>query len=310
MSTKRYFQILGISPTKDEKIIKKAYRKKAMKYHPDRNPSGAAKDKFIEITEAYERLLEIITYSSNKQNTSQSQSTSRQTYNRQNQSQGRRNTEHNNSQRTSRTSTREERAKQAQQRYEHMKRKEALENDRYFQKITTGKKWKQFKIIMYTCTIFALLFTLDQFVLPTKTIGSYIVEKNTRINYAGAHYETTSPVIFNNGQKAWISLDIIAMEETNYMFLERTFFFKDIKYVKVWRNNNWYQYTPDYSLISTFPLVPMVLLLPLLAFFIKAKTFYFSLLFNISSYIMPIILILFLLSNDRWAHLLTLGLLG
>jgi curved DNA-binding protein len=57
MEFKDYYKILGVekSSTKDE--IKKAYRKLAMKYHPDRNPNDrAAEEKFKEITEANEVL--------------------------------------------------------------------------------------------------------------------------------------------------------------------------------------------------------------------------------------------------------------
>jgi curved DNA-binding protein len=57
MEFKDYYKIIGVdkSATKDE--IKKAYRKLAMKYHPDRNPNDkAAEEKFKEITEANEVL--------------------------------------------------------------------------------------------------------------------------------------------------------------------------------------------------------------------------------------------------------------
>lgn len=57
MSDKSYYEILGISKDADQTEIKKAYRKKAMEHHPDRNDnSKEAEDKFKEINEAYEVL--------------------------------------------------------------------------------------------------------------------------------------------------------------------------------------------------------------------------------------------------------------
>ena len=58
MSQKRdYYEVLGISKSANESEIKKAYRKLALQYHPDKNPDDAsAEDKFKEAAEAYEIL--------------------------------------------------------------------------------------------------------------------------------------------------------------------------------------------------------------------------------------------------------------
>jgi molecular chaperone DnaJ len=57
MSKADYYDTLGVSRDADEKELKSAFRKKAMKYHPDRNPDDAeAEAKFKEIGEAYEAL--------------------------------------------------------------------------------------------------------------------------------------------------------------------------------------------------------------------------------------------------------------
>lgn len=53
---KDYYQILGISKKASEDEIKKAYRKLALKYHPDKNKSKGAEEKFKDIAEAYEVL--------------------------------------------------------------------------------------------------------------------------------------------------------------------------------------------------------------------------------------------------------------
>ena len=58
MSTKRdYYDVLGVGKSADATEIKKAYRKLAMKYHPDKNPGDKeAEERFKEINEAYEVL--------------------------------------------------------------------------------------------------------------------------------------------------------------------------------------------------------------------------------------------------------------
>lgn len=54
MDYKDYYRILGVSKNADEKEIKKAFRKLAQKYHPDKNPDDAqAEQRFKEINEAY-----------------------------------------------------------------------------------------------------------------------------------------------------------------------------------------------------------------------------------------------------------------
>lgn len=57
MAKRDYYEVLGVSKTADTNEIKKAYRKKAIEYHPDKNPGNKeAEEKFKEAAEAYEIL--------------------------------------------------------------------------------------------------------------------------------------------------------------------------------------------------------------------------------------------------------------
>ena len=57
MAKRDYYDVLGLSKSASSSEVKKAYRKLALKYHPDKNPDDAsAEDKFKEAAEAYEVL--------------------------------------------------------------------------------------------------------------------------------------------------------------------------------------------------------------------------------------------------------------
>lgn len=57
MAKRDFYEILGVSKSATAEEIKKAYRKVAMQFHPDRNPGDAsAEEKFKEAAEAYEIL--------------------------------------------------------------------------------------------------------------------------------------------------------------------------------------------------------------------------------------------------------------
>lgn len=60
MSKQDFYEVLGVSRSSTDAEIKKAYRKMAMKYHPDRNPDNKeAEEKFKDVQKAYEILSDV-----------------------------------------------------------------------------------------------------------------------------------------------------------------------------------------------------------------------------------------------------------
>ncbi len=130
----KYFKILGIDPASDQNIIKKAYRKMAMHYHPDKNPSDDAQSKFIEVTEAYE-ILSGIQRNVGPQVKGKSSAQARQ-----------------------------DQIRKAKARYKKMRDSEKEKDAEYYKKITSGWRWKTFKGLAIYSLIFGILLITDYFV--------------------------------------------------------------------------------------------------------------------------------------------------
>ena len=58
MAERDYYEVLGVPKGAPEEEVRKAFRKKAFEYHPDRNKSPGAEGKFKEVNAAYQILID------------------------------------------------------------------------------------------------------------------------------------------------------------------------------------------------------------------------------------------------------------
>jgi DnaJ-class molecular chaperone len=55
---KDYYQLLGVPRNATSDDLRQAYREAALRYHPDRNPKPGDTDRFVEVGQAYETLID------------------------------------------------------------------------------------------------------------------------------------------------------------------------------------------------------------------------------------------------------------
>ncbi len=276
---KKYFQILGLPETASQDEIKKKYRKLAMRIHPDRNPSPKAKEDFLQLTDAYEILI------GKKPAPRTSRSISK-----------------------SAEKSSADRVKEARQRIFEQQEKERLENERYFQSLFKGKKWRILKFSAVIGCFLSLLIICDYF-LP------YHIEETEITHYAikidnGGRFVSRNVIVTANKEEYWL-------EKMDYTLYRE---YPKIQIVKTWIFHNPITVLSDqktqisaFSVIFSFYSIHWILLLffllPAVIVFYKRRTVWYTIGYQLSLYLSTGLIVLYLLLSDRWAHLLTLGFL-
>ena len=299
MTRSEAFIILGISSSSSGNEVKKAYRKLAMKYHPDHNSAANAKQKFIEVHDAYERLTNPEKQksphpSSYSQSTGSRRRTTGNTHHFRNQNHNFSNSKYSNKNyQWDDYEERYQRARKAAEEFEE-KKSNAL-YQQFLDDYKNGWKRKWVRFVALIAVVLAFVFTTDQF-LP-KTLNTAIPSWRFAL-YTGGDYNIRFDDYSFNIDPATCR-DI--MDSAVIVQYLTTTIFKDISSALIILPGS-----PDKTIkinlglqaSTTFPLIPLILLFPMISLFIERPKFNFVFfVIHINIYGIPA-MIIFLMVND------------
>ncbi len=272
----KYYHILGLTADADKSMVKKRYRQLVLMHHPDRNSSLESALKFQEIRNAYEIIMGKSAIPLRRKEKVVD----------------------------IKEKERAERIKLGKERFKEQQERETLENERYYKLLNSGWRQKLSFAVRYVGLVVAILLISERFLPLTE-------EKDRIINYnAGYSKLTNSPklIITQNGNYIWMERlnNRIAEEFTDIVVYKSGIFHEPVT-VLSYSNKDVEQYNPAMSYIYIRWFAVFIFVFPFLCRFYKAKTLYFSVLFIFNNYMVGSVLLYFLLTNDRWLHMFTLG---
>lgn len=277
---KKYFALFGLTEDASQHELRKAYRKLAMQFHPDKNQDPKAEEVFIQLKQAYELLLDY-------QKNGPKNYTVKPSRNR-NKHAAHRNPN-------------------TKRKYQNTQEFERFKEEYYFKKLTSGTKWKVFTWMKNIAVVIGLLLIIEEFLpthFTTKTVEAY------SDFYNGLEQNSVRCLLTHDGQKMWIENPTVRMFYENPIIqVEESFIFRNP--VKIWYQELDFKkhYPVDFSAVNLFPVIPFLFFIPFITHRYRRKNYIFTIGYIFSFYIIGTLLLWFLLTQDRWLHLLTFGLI-
>lgn len=267
-------RIFGLSAVAGKNDIRRAYRRMAMQFHPDKNPDPKAHQRFIQLTAAYEQLL------ADRFDEPKPVAASR------------------------RPAT-EQRMKQAQKRYVYQQAHRMREQHSYFLQLTSGRRWRIFRMQVAVSTFVALILLVEPWIQT--------------------HFHTDEIVAYSSIYNG-LQEDLVRCVSTKSdlrIFIESVSMRSFLDEPRVWIEKSWFTHQPvriwhqtlhhtnaipvDFSFSNMYPAMSGFFFIPLFTYWYRRKNYYFTFLYLFSQYFVGIVLLYLLLTQDRWAHLVTFG---
>jgi hypothetical protein len=288
---KYYFDILGLNENASKEEVRAKYRVLVKKYHPDRNPDPQAALKFMQLHEAYEVLIgKRKTPRANASN-ARSNSTTNPTFTKE----GRHNQK-----------SHQERMKEARVRYQQALRNEVIENEKYFQRMVSGRKWLFLKLSAIIGCFLSIIILIDAF-LPSnfrqEEILNHEFSKDTKANdiiihtksnksfYLDLTIQEMQTILFKN-PRIYIEESAILHHPISFQITTQSESSSPQITFKFWDNKE---------------LISCLFLLPTLAYFTKRKNTAYSVFYHFCLYFVSGSILFFLFTEGRLLHLLSLG---
>ncbi len=276
-SKSKYYEIFGLTEAATKSEVKRAYRKLAMKFHPDRNPDPKAHRLFLDLTDAYQILMDDKPVPQPAVNPNQPRA----------------------------GKTEDQRIREAQERLKQQNSRIKLQQEYYFRKMTSGFRWRAFRITAAIASLLALILLIEP-LLPThfehQTVTGY------SSSYNGLEHRDIRCLETEQGLRIFVSSphpDIfhynpeIVVERSFLMLNPVRIWYQSLKITK--------SYPVDFSIINLYPLASLFLLFPAFTLWYKRKAYYFVMLYYFSQYIVGTATLYILFTQGRWLHILTFG---
>ncbi len=277
MPKSKYYKLLGLSPNASKEEIRKKFRALALKVHPDHNSSHSAEEEFILLTEAHDMLLGKTSLTNKNIKT--------------------------------KGGTEEDRLKRTAEAriiFKEQLIRNHLENELYFKKLTTGNKWRVMKVSALLGVLLSSFLILDLF-LPHHYQEQEIVEYKRYFAYS-SDGEKISLVKTNTENYFWVSKISFSMYgRSRKILVESSWFFHNSIRLISKENIKAKDFDIHFSFYSATWILLILFLTPLFTLWHKRKKISFTVLFHFCYYGVNGLMVFYLITDNRWAHVLTLG---
>ncbi len=249
----KYYEILELRKGSSKEQVKRAFRRKALLLHPDRNPGKNTSLEFLKVVEAYDALYNgVIAHKTSTEDLKKKEKEEK-----------------------------EERLKKAKAKAREAMRERREVERAFYRRIVNGFIMKYAYFQAFIFLLFSV-FTFFNYFMPYQKVESYVQSKNM-LYYYHLEEERAFISVCGNSYRTSIS-EFFGVKRGDPVTLNISFLFKDVMSVEFeTKDGEMASVSPYESLYTFFPLMPILMLIPFLNLLYKTPNvrFYLLLFLNI-----------------------------